>query len=165
MHKFGGAALAGASAIAHVGALLTQPSDERRVVVTSALQGVTDALLRADQCASQGDSRGAEAVVQEITQLHATVADALVTGKERATVTLALAALARTLKNNLGAVAPKQTDRAQRRDAVLAHGERAAAQIVSAMLRAKGTASVVVDATQLIETDGRHGNAAPDLAR
>jgi aspartokinase len=38
IHKFGGAALAGASAIAHVGALLAEPSDERRVVVSSALR-------------------------------------------------------------------------------------------------------------------------------
>src|ERR1700674_884371 len=38
-------------------------------------------------------------------------------------------------------------------------------RMASAMLRANGTPSVVIDATQLIETDGRHGNAAPDLAR
>jgi aspartokinase/homoserine dehydrogenase 1 len=165
IHKFGGAALAGASAIAHVGALLAKPSAERRVVVTSALQGVTDALLRAVQCATEGDARGAEAIVRELSQLHDTVAQALVTGEERVGLDRALTSLTETLIDNVAALAPPATDRAQRRDAVLAHGERAAAQIVGAMLRANGTPSVVIDATHLIETDGRHGNAAPDLAR
>ena len=165
IHKFGGAALAGASAIAHVGALLAEPSDERRVVVTSALQGVTDSLLQAVHCATEGDPRGADTIARELAQRHASVADALVTGEERAAVEDVLVPLAEMLTENLAAIVPHVTDRAQRRDAVLAHGERAAAEIVSAMLRANGTPSVVVDATHLIETDGRHGNAAPDLAR
>jgi aspartokinase/homoserine dehydrogenase 1 len=165
IHKFGGAALAGASAIAHVGALLATPSDERRVVVTSALQGVTDSLLRAIHFATEGDARGAESIASELAQRHASVADGLVKGEERAVVERALTPLDEVLRENLAALGPSHTDRARRRDAVLAHGERAAAQIVSAMLRAGGTPSVVVDATKLIETDGRHGNAAPDFPR
>lgn len=165
IHKFGGAALADASAIRHVGALLGEPSDERRVVVTSALQGVTDSLLRAMHCATEGNSGGADAIAREVTERHTAVADALLKGKERGAVERALASLADTLTKNLAALSPSAVDRAARRDAVLAHGERAAAQIVSGMLRANGTASAVVDATHLIETDGRHGNAAPDLAR
>jgi aspartokinase/homoserine dehydrogenase 1 len=165
IHKFGGAALAGASAIAHVGALLAEPSEERRVVVTSALQGVTDSLLRAVHSATEGNSSEATGIAREINQLHSSVAAELVTGKERTALQRTLAPLAETLAENLAALAPPHTDRATRRDAVLAHGERAAAQIVSAMLRARGSPSLVVDAMQLIETDGRHGNAAPDLAR
>ena len=165
IHKFGGAALAGASAIAHVGALLAEPSDERRVVVVSALQSVTDSLLRAVHSATDGNSGEADTIARELTERHASVAHAVVTGKERGPVERELALLAEALTDNLAALAPPHTDRAQRRDAVLAHGERAAAQIVSGMLRASGTPSVVIDATRLIETDGRHGNAAPDFAR
>jgi aspartokinase/homoserine dehydrogenase 1 len=165
IHKFGGAALAGASAIAHVGALLAEPSDERRVVVTSALQGVTDALLRAVHAATEGNPLDAEAIARELAQKHATVADAVIEGEDRITVERKLGALDQVLMENLAAIAPHSTNRAERRDAVLAHGERAAAEIVSAMLRSRGTPSVVIDATHLIETDGRHGNAAPDLAR
>jgi aspartokinase/homoserine dehydrogenase 1 len=165
IHKFGGAALAGASAIAHVGALLAEPSDERRVVVTSALQGVTDSLLRAVHSATEGNSAEVDVIARDLSQRHASVADTLVKGKERTDVERALAQLDKVLTENLAAIAPQRSDLAQRRDAVLAHGERAAAQIVSAMLRARGTPSVVIDATQLIETDGRYGNAAPDFAR
>jgi aspartokinase/homoserine dehydrogenase 1 len=165
IHKFGGAALAGADAIAHAGALMAESSDERRVVVTSALQGVTDSLIRAVHAATEGDSSGAEAIALELGKQHADVADDLLRGKERVGVEAVVARLAEMLRENLAALAPPVSDRAQRRDAVLAHGERAAAEIFSAMLRAKGTPSVVIDATRLIETDGRHGNAAPDLAR
>ena len=165
IHKFGGAALAGATAITHVGTLLAESSDERRVVVTSALLGVTDSLLQAVRCATDGDSREADIIARQLAQQHATVADAVVSGKERIAVERALAPLDELLIENLAALAPPHIDRAERRDAVLAHGERAAAQIVSAMLRSGGTPSVVIDATELIETDGRHGNAAPDLAR
>ncbi|HEV7839813.1 MAG TPA: hypothetical protein VGO75_17210, partial [Gemmatimonadaceae bacterium] len=86
IHKFGGAALAGAAAIAHVGALLAEPSDERRVVVTSALHGVTDSLLRAIHHATEGDALGADTIARELRELHASVADALVTGEERNTL-------------------------------------------------------------------------------
>jgi len=91
IHKFGGAALAGASAIAHVGALLAEPSDERRVVVTSALQGVTDSLLRAVHSATEGNSGEADTIASELTARHASVADAVVTGKERRAVDRELA--------------------------------------------------------------------------
>ncbi|HEY8851080.1 MAG TPA: hypothetical protein VIM36_02795, partial [Gemmatimonadaceae bacterium] len=110
IHKFGGAALAGASAIAHVGALLAEPSDERRVVVTSALQGVTDSLLRAVHSATEGNSGEADTIASELTQRHATVADAVVTGELRIGVKRALAQLAETLTDNLAALAPPHTD-------------------------------------------------------
>jgi len=77
IHKFGGAALADAAAIRHVGALLTEPAEERRVAVTSALQGVTDSLLRALHCATEGDASGAHTIEREITERHTSVASAL----------------------------------------------------------------------------------------
>ena len=160
IHKFGGAALTDSGAIRHVGALLSAPVEERRVAVTSALQGVTDSLLRAVHCATEGDASGASAIARELAERHTSVASALTKGKERKTVDSALASLADTLVANLAALAHTDADRAQLRDAILAHGERAAAQIVSGMLRSNGAASVVVDATLLVETDGRYGNAA-----
>ena len=165
IHKFGGAALADAGAIGHVGALLAEPTEERRVAVTSALQGVTDSLVKAAHCAIEGDARGADGIAREIAQRYTIVADTLVKGKERTALERAHVSLAITLTDNLAALSQPDVNRPRVRDAVLAHGERAAAQLVSAMLRVRGMPSVVVDATQLIETDGRHGNAAPDLAR
>ena len=47
VHKFGGAALANAAAITNVGDILAESAGQARLVVTSALQGVTNALLAA----------------------------------------------------------------------------------------------------------------------
>src|SRR6476659_2044914 len=101
IHKFGGAALAGADAIAHVGALLAEPSHERRIVVTSALQGVTDSLIRAVHHAAEGDAPAADTIAVDLGDRHAGVADGLVKGEERNTLERALVALAGALAENL----------------------------------------------------------------
>jgi len=46
-HKFGGSSLADAARIRHVAALLRARDDLEQVVVVSAMQGVTDALIAA----------------------------------------------------------------------------------------------------------------------
>ena len=51
------------------------------------------------------------------------------------------------------------------RDDILARGERLSAAILSAALERAGIPSTVADAQEFLHTDGRAGNAAPDLAR
>src|SRR5258708_12083971 len=75
VHKFGGAALADARAIAAVARLLqTERATHERVIVCSALQGVTDALLDAIGLAADGDVKGALDVATELRERHLTVA-------------------------------------------------------------------------------------------
>src|SRR5258708_33242788 len=77
VHKFGGAALADARAIAAVARLLhTERATHERVIVCSALQGVTDALLDAIGLAADGDVKWALDVATELRERHLTVADA-----------------------------------------------------------------------------------------
>ncbi|MDB4917450.1 MAG: aspartokinase/homoserine dehydrogenase [Gemmatimonadetes bacterium] len=164
VHKFGGAALADASAIANVGALLlTEGTKQRCVVVTSALQSVTDQLLAAIVHASSNNVEAAEGVVHQLRVRHLEVADGLNPpriAELRTSIDAACDALVSQLRLIAAADAPVALT-----DAVLAFGERTAANIVREMLDAQTIAAVVVDGTLLIQTDGRHGNAAPDLAR
>ena len=169
VHKFGGAALADAAAIANVGMLLAADSTEqRRVVVTSALQGVTDQLLSAIRHATDGDDAAASAIADGLRARHIAVATGVLGGDAMPQARDALLAfvtgafdelqqqlLAVRSAPHIGAIS----------DTILAHGERLAAPIVSAMLDTRGIASVVVDGALLVHTDGRHGNAAPDLVR
>src|SRR5206468_9340609 len=75
VHKFGGAALADASAIASVVRLLAlDRTGSRRVVAASALMGVTDALVQAASLASSGDLDGALAAARELCARHQAVA-------------------------------------------------------------------------------------------
>jgi aspartokinase/homoserine dehydrogenase 1 len=170
VHKFGGAALADAAAIANVGAILAaEPAGQSRVVVTSALQGVTNALLAAIGHASAGERDAWRAIVNELRTRHVATANGLAradaTGRASANVVERIGAACRELEAQLDALAAADGPTASAADEILAHGERLAAQIVREMLDARGIASVVVDGAALVHTDGRHGNAAPDLAR
>jgi len=55
-HKFGGSSLADASRIRRVAALLQARNEKTQVIVVSAMQGVTDALLALADCAAQPKS-------------------------------------------------------------------------------------------------------------
>jgi len=49
------------------------------------------------------------------------------------------------------------------RDAIAASGELASSRIVTALLAQRGVPAVWVDARRVVVTDGRHGEAVPDL--
>lgn len=166
IHKFGGAALADAAAIHNVGAILAAAAGQARVVVTSALQGVTNALVRAVQHASTGELDAARAILGELRARHLAVAAGLGTS-DSASATLAahITTACTELDAQLAAIADGTKASEARSDAVLAHGERLAAQIVRRMLQRQNVPAEVIDGAMLVQTDHRHGNAAPDLER
>jgi bifunctional aspartokinase / homoserine dehydrogenase 1 len=175
IHKFGGAALANADAIRNAVSLIARPSQEdtvplctpssSAVVVASAFAGVTDALLGIARSAPRSDAQQIVGEIERLRKRHLEVVNSLLAGTEaeesRALVQRAfaeleiLAAAARIV----GAVGPRESD------LIVARGERLSAHILAAALRSAGVAAIFVDATGLIETDGRFGHAAPDLAR
>ncbi len=170
VHKFGGAALADAAAVTNVGTLLVaDASPPRRVIVTSALQGVTNLLIAATSHASNGDANAARVISRQLRERHLEVARGVLgdrTHPDARDVLLAtIDAACDELDVQLDAAGKGVETDAALEDAILSHGERLAAQIVCAMLVSRDVASVVIDGAQLIETDGRHGNAAPDLVR
>ncbi len=168
VHKFGGAALADAAAIARIVALLgpTSPGD-RRVVVTSALLGVTDGLLAAAEAAASGEVERAAAIAADLRALHAAVADAFAEDRETAArdLTTATNASFAELDALLVQIGRARELSPSMRDLVVARGERLAARLLGFALASRGIASEVVDAAELVHTDGRAGDAAPDLAR
>ena len=82
VHKFGGAALADDAAITNVAELLSSDTTGgRRVIVTSALQGVTDQLLSAIDHATRDEGDDARSIVRTVCERHLHVARG-VTGDE-----------------------------------------------------------------------------------
>ncbi|MEO6528188.1 MAG: aspartate kinase [Gemmatimonadaceae bacterium] len=164
VHKFGGAALADASAIASVVRLLAiDRTGTRRVVAASALMGVTDALVAAAALAVGGDSGAARGAVRELCARHIGVAADLLL--DTPIVAETIDASFERLEQLLESVAGARELSPGVRDDILAHGERLSAMILSAALDRAGIASAVADAQEFLHTDGRPGNAAPDLAR
>jgi bifunctional aspartokinase / homoserine dehydrogenase 1 len=170
VHKFGGAALADAAAITNVAELLgADATSQRRVVVTSALQGVTNQLVAAIELSKDGGGDAVKAIGAQLRERHLEVArgvlgDGASPGARDALLTR-IASACDELDEQLSALRKDSPSAAALSDVILAHGERLAAQILCVALESRGMHSIIVDATQLLMTDGRHGNAAPDLAR
>lgn len=170
VHKFGGAALADGVAMRHATEIVRERRDASCVVVVSALSGVTDGLLALARCAVAGQSAAAHDERCRLEERHLAVIEGIVevpAGLDtpdgprplRDEVTRELDGLRRVVAD-VGA-ARELTPQAS--DAILAHGERLAARIFTALLLDGGLPAQFVDATRLIHTDGRFGNAAPDL--
>ncbi len=166
VHKFGGAALADAEAIRRVGSLLSDSSEEsRRVIVTSALFGVTDVLVQSIARATAQDVDRATSILDDLRARHADVAKELLgDASELHALLTRIDQSARVVQDVLREIGVSQGGTALA-DEVLAHGERTAADIVSSYLNHIELRSQSIDATRVIATDGRYGNAAPDFER
>jgi aspartokinase/homoserine dehydrogenase 1 len=163
VYKFGGSALADGAAIRRAAALVAERSPAPTVVVASALAGVTDELLAIARRAAAAHSVRAE--ITRLRDRHLEVVDDVLIAdrarRARSFVIAAfdeLAALSGELRD-AGALCPRLVD------VVLARGERLSAQLLAAALDVAGVPAIAVDATAIIYTDGRHGHAAPHVAR
>jgi aspartokinase/homoserine dehydrogenase 1 len=165
VHKFGGAALGDAPAIQRVVALLAECAPGGRVVVTSALSGVTDALLAAATLAALGDAHQAADDARRLRERHHDVASALLEGDVLDAARAAIDASYDALDALLTGVSEARRIDARVTDLVLSRGERLAAMLVCGALAGTGVRAHVMDATRVLHTDGRFGDAAPDLAR
>ncbi|RMH64853.1 MAG: aspartate kinase, partial [Bacteroidetes bacterium] len=161
--KFGGTSVATAERIRHVVKLvLAEPADVRRVVVVSALGGVTDRLLQAIDEAVQRTERH-RIVLEELRKRHAAAVQALVGPEEQEALLVQLAARWRELGELLDGVYLLRECTLRTRDAIIGMGERVSAPIVAAAFRAAGADAVAIEATDLIRTDDGFGEASVDF--
>jgi aspartokinase/homoserine dehydrogenase 1 len=164
IHKFGGASLADAGAVRGAVAIV-QAHPGRRVVVVSAMAGVTDALLAIAHYARSGEVARAYRAVADLRERHqATARTLLPVGQWRneflAFVDGELGEL-ETLAKGLS-ILRELTPRTN--DFLVARGERLSARLVTAALAAAGVKARYIDASEVIRTDAHFGNATPDLA-
>ena len=167
--KFGGASLADEHGIQRaalqIAAHLRQGSGGQAqggplVVVVSALAGTTDLLLNGAQRAASGDYRSASAAASAFRAKHTRAARAVAKGRARERLLAAIDDAAREYAevckglSLLGHLPPLA------QDLLVSRGERLSAALLGAAVRG----AVVVDALDVIATDGAHGNAAPDIA-
>jgi aspartate kinase len=157
--KFGGTSVEDAAALRRV-ADIVRGRRGGRVVVVSAMSGVTDALLAAVVRAAEGDAAGAVVSLGPQIQRYGDVARELLPPAEAA-------AVARQVEQVAGRVAGwlRELDRRRgadpaRRDAIVASGEDLAALVLTAVLAAHHVPAVLVDARRCVITDGSHGSAA-----
>jgi len=159
--KFGGASLADATAV-RAAAERIAAFEGPLVVVASALAGITDLLLLGAEQAMQGDARGSAATAVTLWQRHQRIAETLLPrgAARRAAVAEIEASIGEyadicTAVGILGHLAPRT------RDLLVARGERLSAMLLAATIARAGRRAWLVDAPDIVMTDGHFGGASP----
>jgi aspartokinase/homoserine dehydrogenase 1 len=163
IHKFGGAALGDAPAIRAVVTLVGRQTGPR-VIVVSALAGITDLLLDLLDRAESGDAAAAADAASRFRERHRRVATELLPLAPRRKVMAAIEAAADELVALARSLAVLREASPRVRDHVLGHGERLSARIVVAALAARRIRAHVIDPATTLVTDGPYGDAAPNHA-
>lgn len=162
--KFGGSSVANAENIRKVAAIVEQAAKSGPcVVVLSAMQGTTDALIEAGRFAEKGDD-GFLALVAEIAERHREAVTQLFDhhvpdGLEEFVDTAAgeLESICEGVYR-IRELSPRTLDR------ILSFGELVSSRIFAEYLTSIGTGNEWLDSRELILTDSTHGFAAVNFA-
>ena len=159
--KFGGASFTRGSQFNRVADLVAQATGPRAVVV-SAMEGVTDRLLKALPRA-RADEKSVPALVKELRDHHAQAVEEMGLAKD-ARLQRELDELLARLERLLYGISYTEELTPKTQDFAVSFGERLSARMLSAALRARGVGSEPFDADKLgVLTDGRFGQATPLL--
>lgn len=164
--KFGGTSVQDAAALRRlVGVVAAEP--RRRVIVVSALAGVTDVLCELASGAVRGAAAGE--TMHRLFERHVAIVRELVAPQTQRMLLDRLRRLfekAGHVASEAGASPASGSSRkpqpAAARDALLATGELASSEVVVAVLAAAGVPASWVDARDIIVTDATFGSARPD---
>jgi aspartate kinase len=158
--KFGGSSIASAVALARTTSIV-ETERRPRVVVVSALGGVTDELLAIAGVAGQVELESALGRLDALRERHASMADSVRGAAARRTLLEGLDAGWREADTLVRAAALLKACTPPIADAVAAHGELASSRLVAAVLADRGLPAAWVDARRVIVTDDRHQQASP----
>lgn len=162
--KFGGSTLGTPAALTQVLSIVLHEKQrwEQIVLVASALDGVTDALLEAAHLAQLANRRGYRRITTTLRTRHMALCDNLPLGQqERQALQADLDKLLFEMLDICQTVAdtPSDTLSPQISDKIISVGERLSARIIAALLRQNHLRGVAIDATDIIITDDTFTNA------
>lgn len=163
IHKFGGASLFDAAAVRHAATLIAAQKGGR-LVVASAMAGVTDALLQGATRAAAGDGDALRATAAALRTRHIEAARMLVKDKaRRGALEGAILEMVDELEHLARGLAVLRELTPRTSDYIVARGERLSARLLASTLAELGVKSEYVDATEVVRTDDNYGGAAPDF--
>ncbi len=161
--KFGGAAVRDGAAMLRVAEIVAS-QDEPRVVVTSAMQGVTDALVAGLGSVTRDESQ-VYLLLDSLRDRHESALAAVAPDGDEA-ASYALRQALERLERLLYGIAYTQETTPRLSDLVQTFGERLAAPVLAAALRRAGVDAVALDSEHAgVCSLGPFGNARPDGAR
>lgn len=160
--KFGGSSLVSAEAMTRVRDVLVARRNVQRIVVCSAMGGVTNALINLGLKAAQGDE-GYATDLQLIGYRHIATLDALKIGEDAA-VRMEVQAKLNRLQSLCEGICLLEELSAKSMDQLVSFGERLAVPMVHAWLELAGLQTRRIDARDWIITDEQFGAAEVDQA-
>lgn len=162
--KFGGSSVGSAEAIKKVVAIIRSAAAESEcVIVLSAVQGTTDALIEAGRYAERGDD-GYIATLSGIGDKHRLTINDLFDVGAAGPISDFVESTLRELESLCEGVRLTRELTPKTLDRILSFGEIVSSRIVSAKLAADGLENEWKDSRLLIRTDSNHGYAAVDFA-
>jgi aspartate kinase len=164
--KFGGTSVGSVDAFTNAVQIVRDAKRDwaRVVVVTSAMSGVTDLLLKSASLAAQGQVDTLREAESTLREKHFSAADALITDeKSREEVKTEINSRILSLVDLCKAIAVLGEASPRALDAVASLGERMSVRLLAAAVNEAGIKARVIETTELIVTNANFQNAHPDF--
>lgn len=164
--KFGGTSVGSVEAMTQVIDIVRQGMKDwsRLVVVTSALNGVTNLLLDCATRSALGDREAYIPAVKELRARHMQLIETLATDPARgALIAQEIEQIIDDFASRCQAISVLNEATPRALDALAGMGERMAVRVLAGALDSAGIPAMAVDATQLIVTDDHFQSAHPDM--
>ena len=164
--KFGGTSVGSVDALTKATRIIKEARAQypRLVVITSAMAGVTDLLLKSATRAAQGDIDSLTAAESTLREKHFSAADVLVRNESlRENAKQEIDCLIELLVDLCKAIAVLCEASPRALDAVASLGERMIVRVLGAIVESAGVKSKVIESSQFVITNSHFQNANPDF--
>ena len=160
--KFGGTSVGDSSAVRRLQGIIER-EQRPRLVVVSALSGVTDQLFCLAEAAGRGEDNGLRSLVDELRARHRELASKVIIPAQETEISAKIESTFDELTSLVHAVSVLHELSPRSADAIAAFGEILSSQLIAASLQSVGINAVWVDPTRVLVTDDTHGRAQPYL--
>jgi bifunctional aspartokinase / homoserine dehydrogenase 1 len=164
--KFGGTSVGSADALSQATQIIkdAQIKFPRLVVVTSAMSGVTDLLLKSASLAAQGNIDSLPETESVLREKHFSAADALIgNGRLCEETKVEIDALIQSFVDLCKAMFVLGEASPRAMDAVASLGERMSVRLLAAVAQEAGVNARGIETTEFIVTNSHYQNAHPDF--
>ncbi len=164
--KFGGTSVGSVSALTKVTQIIKDARNGylRVVVITSAMSGVTDVLLKCATLAAQGKVDSLPDAESTLREKHFSAADTLIKDQKLCEETKGeINCLIQLLVDLCRAIAVLGEASPRALDAVASLGERMSVRLLGAMVESTGVEVKIIESSEFVVTNSHFQNANPDF--
>jgi len=137
--------------------------DDAPLMVCSAMEGITDGIIKAFRLAQKGQSDRSVRAVDTMRSTHLNCAREFLEGEFLTTAEAELLGLFDQFASLLKGIALLRECSLRSQDALLSFGERLSTRLIHSRAQQRGIDAILLDARELIRSDENFTNARPDM--